>query len=66
MIHVKDLDHAIDEAKRFLRVAEKLKSSKNTIFDSWCDGGVYAYGKLPAAVKRASLDLSSALVRLRK
>jgi hypothetical protein len=65
MIYVKDLDLAIDEAKRFLKVAGELKSDRNTIIDR-SNGGVYAYGKLPAAVKRASLDLSNALVRLRK
>jgi hypothetical protein len=51
------LDYAIAEAKRFLAIAKAAREEKINCDDSHCHR---------AACKRASLDLTMALVNLRK
>lgn len=60
MITKPALDVAIAEAKRFLEKSNELRN------DGTYDYGHYAYGKQTAAVKRASMDLSRALVKVRE
>jgi len=54
-----DLFEAVTEAKRFIAKAEQLKPAN---FDS----SGKAYGKEAAAVKRSSLDLTTALAKIRR
>jgi len=54
-----DLKEAVAEAERFLRRAEKVRSN-----EKW-NKGIADYGTASAACKRASMDLSKALSRLR-
>lgn len=64
-IKVKDLDAAIAEAKRFITIAEQIKREKEP-----CKLGThpayYGGGMHCAAAKRASMDLSNALVAVRR
>lgn len=60
---IENLKEAIEEAKRFLKRAEDLrkKTSKKS-------GYVYVYGGFPkesGSVKRASMDLTRSLAKLR-
>ena len=60
------LAQAVAEAQRFLAAAKRAQASIES--GNWKDGGkaVYLSGPANAAAKRASLDLSMALVRYRK
>ena len=64
-IRVKTLDAAVAEAKRFLEAASVVKhaagSTELTKGDPWYRSGQYC-----AACKRASMDLSKALVAVRR
>ena len=64
-LRVKTLDIAVAEAKRFLEAAAVVKraagSTEYTIGDPWYCGGQHC-----AATKRASMDLSKALVAVRR
>ena len=64
-IRVKTLDVAVAEAKRFLEAASVVKhaagSTELTKGDPWYRSGQYC-----AAAKRASMDLSKALVAVRR
>ena len=64
-IRVKTLDVAVAEAKRFLEAASVVKraagSTELTKGDPWYRSGQYC-----AACKRASMDLSKALVAVRR
>jgi|DEB19_MinimDraft_2_1074335.scaffolds.fasta_scaffold33541_3 hypothetical protein len=64
-MRAKTLDKAISEANRFLAAAEVVKRSAGTTEylkgDPWHEGGQHC-----AAVKRASMDLSRALVDVRR
>jgi endonuclease YncB( thermonuclease family) len=55
-----DLRNAVEEAKRFIERAEAVELTVKK--DKW---GRYDYGKCTAAAKRASMDLTRALVRVR-
>lgn len=64
-IRVKTLAAAVEDAKRFIeaatiaeRMAEKKKFPKD---DPWYEGGQYC-----AAAKRASMNLTRSLARLRR
>ena len=59
-ITVDRLEYAISEAERFLKLAKNMENSY------LATRGKYETGKLPAAVKRASMDLTRALAELRK
>lgn len=60
MVTIEKLDNAIEEARRFLIKAGKAKEQIKAIPGS-------AYGcKETGAVKRSSMDLSEALIALRK
>ena len=61
-ITVDQLDYAISEANRFLKLAKKMEKNPKAIHPE----EVYPAGKLPAAVKRASMDLTRALAELRR
>ena len=61
-ITVDQLYYAISEAQRFLDLAKKMERS-HVATDGYEE---YERGKLPAAVKRASMDLTRALAELRK
>lgn len=64
-MRVKTLDKAVAEAKRFLEAADAVKrcagSTEYTKGDPY-----YDYGQYCAAAKRASMDLSRALVSVRR
>ena len=64
-IRVKTLDVAVAEAKRFIEAASVVKhaagSTELTKGDPWYRSGQYC-----AAAKRASMDLSKALVAVRR
>ena len=64
-LRVKTLDIAVAEAKRFLEAAAVVKRAvgitEYTIGDPWYCGGQHC-----AAAKRASMDLSKALVAVRR
>lgn len=64
-IRVKTLDAAVAEAKRFLEAASVVKRAAGftelTKGDPWYRSGQYC-----AAAKRASMDLSKALVAVRR
>ena len=64
-LRVKTLDIAVAEAKRFLEAAAVVKraagSTEYTKGDPWYCGGQHC-----AAAKRASMDLSKALVAVRR
>ena len=64
-IRVKTLDAAVAEAKRFLEAASVVKHAAGctelTKGDPWYRSGQYC-----AAAKRASMDLSKALVAVRR
>ena len=64
-IRVKTLDVAVAEAKRFLEAASVVKRAAGftelTKGDPWYRSGQYC-----AACKRASMDLSKALVAVRR
>lgn len=64
-MRVKTLDKAVAEAKRFLEAAEMVKRmagwTEYTKGDPWYGAGQYC-----AAAKRASMDLSKALVDVRR
>ncbi len=64
-IRVKTLDVAVAEAKRFLEAASVVKRAAGftelTKGDPWYRSGQYC-----AAAKRASMDLSKALVAVRR
>ena len=55
----KEIENAMEEAKRFLSKAEDT-IKELTQDDWWCGGSCNA------SMKRSSLDLSKALVKLRK
>lgn len=61
-LRVKTLKEAIDEAERFLRVARQLDSTGRNVMFS----GEHDWGQESASVKRASLDLTRTLAKLRK
>ena len=61
-IKVDQLDYAISEAKRFLLLANKMKRKSEATYPEQ----EYPPGQLPAAVKRASMDLTRALAELRR
>ena len=56
------LYYAISEAERFLDLAKKMEKNPKAMYPE----EVYPAGKLPAAVKRASMDLTRALAELRR
>ena len=61
-ITVDQLDYVISEAERFLKLAKKMgkpRLARNGEEE-------YETGKKPAAVKRASMDLTRALAELRR
>ena len=62
------LKEAIAEAERFLKKAKAVKWEKRET--SFLDGTTYGYTyidtRLTAAAKRASMDLTRALARMRK
>ena len=64
-VRVKTLEKAVAEAKRFLAAADVVKrcagSNEYTKGDPW-----YCSGQYCAAAKRASMDLSKALVDVRR
>ena len=64
-IRVKTLDAAVAEARRFLEAASVVKRAAGftelTKGDPWYRSGQYC-----AAAKRASMDLSKALVAVRR
>lgn len=61
-ITVQTLDQAIAEAQRFLTAANQLKAKGATYP---LRQPVYDSGPMPAQVKRASMDLSRSLSKLR-
>jgi len=63
-MRLNDVTRARDEAERFIAAVDKLQVKG----DRWRVGQIvgFAGGKHTAAVKRASADLSNALVEIRK
>ena len=62
-ISVNTLDRAIAEAKRFLEAAAEVKRSARSYPTT--SGRIYEGGSACAAAKRASMDLSKILARVR-
>lgn len=62
-IATKDLDAAIQEAERFIKCAQVVKDMVNETHGRYETYGVGS--KYTAAVKRASMDLTRALVSVR-
>jgi len=67
MLNEKTLKEAKAECKRFLKKVEELenRAKKDKFFREWWGHGITGYHET-AAVKRASMDLSQALVALRR
>lgn len=58
-----DVQTAIEEAKRFIRAAGKVKKHRllSGTEAKWCEAGADS-----AATKRASMDLTKALAKMRR
>lgn len=56
---------AIAEAERFIKVAKQVKEQKETFYDGTTIT-IIPHGAIPAACKRASMDLTRALAKMRR
>ena len=61
----KTVQEAIKEAERFIRAAKQVKEQKETFYDGTTITTI-PYGAIPAACKRASMDLTRALAKMRR